>query len=349
MKKTLAIVIILILLFSSCTQQTAYDEATAEPTAEITPEITTEITPTFTPEITSAYTTETTIDPENILKVKDYDLKPFESYYTELEEINEKALANNEPIVITDEHWDMLHEMYDLYGIVMKFDKEFALGTFSYCQSDLNEKNYDDAIEIFYELLNELNLNKTESTTRLLRDYLTEVYSVYSLDNVKGRSSGQEILVAFGSLLTEDGAFSNRLIEGTYVSEMANLWIENKNLDLTEFRSCSEELKGTSVDDLWDAGYLNLESVTDELDDCAYVFAGILTNYNKLWADYIDSYLYDSNKTFFNKVNVGMNLLESINPEWTPEYLITNYCYKTFSKGDGPKYNSWEIFSEYFD
>ena len=342
MKKLLSALLIVILLLSSCTQQMT-DEEILQRAEEIQQE-----QATAAPEITSAYITETTIDPENILKVKDYDLKPFESYYTELEEINEKALANNEPIVITDEHWDMLHEMYDLYGIVMKFDKEFALGTFSYFQSDLNEKNYDYAIEMFYGVLNHLNPNKTESTTRLLRDYLTEVYSVYSLDNVKGRSSGQEILVAHGKFIAE-GVLETRLVKGTYVTEMANLWIENENLDLTEFRSCSEDLKGTSVDDLWDAGYLNLESVTDELDDCAYFFAGILTDYNNLWADYIDSYLYDSNKTFFNKVNVGMNLLESINPEWTPEYLIKNYCYAYFTDNGGPKYDPWETFSEYFD
>lgn len=362
MKKLTIILILLVLFFIAYAWQMK-DEEILKQSDELQNEQTT-ATPEATAEPTAEPTTET--EEESFLTgFTRYNTEPFESYYKDLEDNSH----------VTEEHWDMLRDIFDTYGIVLRFDDQFANGQFSADYVPLPDDAIDDAIETTYVTLDRLNPNKTESTTNLIGNMLQEIYCVRYFGEA-GRSSLREIIVGFDSdeFRNSEGIIDAKSIIGTQISELANSLIRRTDMDLTEFRSYNDgftkyqdEGDSTFIKDnvdiyesgsydylfaLFDAGILNEEGQDNLVDDGAFYISGIFTdreyNDNPFWNIYAWSFKNDSNQTIFNKTNAMIKELEKLNPEWTPEYIIKNYCFKNLIL-DGNNYDAWETFAPYFD
>ena len=331
MKKLLVIIIIFTLIVSSCTQQMT-DEEVLQRAEEIEAAQATEA-PTGEP--TAAPTTAEPISPSEVLRTNTY---PFESYYVEIQD------------KITTENYEILKDLFDTYGIVMLFDDTFANGYYSDSFARLPDDKLDYAISTFNDALNILNPNRTENTTYAISYALQKVYSVDSFFHA-GASGGKQIQVGLGSPGIN---YDYDEIIRNYISEFANNFVAQFNLDLREFESYNKFPKYRSElsagdedfvydvlspmgntpefwDTMWGNGLLSYDGYKNLDDDVAQHFEGAFLNYTFLndrddyWRTYIYSYFRDPNQTIFKKANAIMNEWGKANPDWGLKNMYDNY------------------------
>jgi len=242
---------------------------------------------------------------------------------------------------ISDESYEMLLEIYDIYGIEIRFHKPFSFGFLDDIKTvDLPKSRYDVCISEVYKMLKLLGDDRP--TAGVIDEVLNSIYIVHSVstDGIKQSSypfdNGllildilsdatlrrhyykEDITDALACLLYinynlydyEFGRFKSNGFVG-YDNEVSN--DKNKYLNIIE----SRHIYGDSqISEFLEAGFLNIASTRNIQTDFKYYFKGLMENQDDFWAAYG---VYPVVKS---KADVVVDFLTDINPKWTLEYFI---------------------------
>ena len=345
MQKILFALFILILAFASCTPQMT-DEEIPQRAEEIkaaqateTSESTESPTPTETP---------TSPEPSQDMGIYDYErynTEPFESYYACLED-NER---------ITDEYWEKLRYLYDVYDVVVYFDaSHFGLGVFDDNDIPLYEGIQDDMIRIIYNNLT--YFGDDEETVNIIKKSLGNVSYVdyFGYAGMNGVIDNVPEMIISGAEGELNDLKNRPAQEVTYTnfSELSDLIFDKYDLSLDKFVSLnqgfSEYDEGKSVEDtyltylrdnfegiektyeLYKSGVIHWDGLDTPKDDMNFYFKGLFLNEeidgNTFWRVVQWSYYEDPDQIVYKKTQEIIRQLNSINSKWTPEFFYKYHC-----------------------
>jgi len=256
--------------------------------------------------------------------------KHFESYYDKLKED------------INHESYVMLTEIYDTYGIEIRFDKTMNESEPKISKTyELPKEKYDLAIERIYEILNYYGDDK--ATVELLSDIIDSFYCVDSItfegDNSYSVTSSFSSTITIAILDTDSynkstkmsdlGGALSWLILGRYdiydvdfVSNNTNGFIDYDDKVETDDEEYLKILKSYDIygddqeQELLKAGILSPYGVERVGYDFQSYFTGLLGNRDDFWDK------YSSHAAVNKKTNEAVKYLNSINPKWTFEYFV---------------------------